>query len=88
MQRRYFLGLLGTLGLGGVGAYYGFNALRTSRYWPDNGEFFNPCLDSQLPNELANHEIILSAFEGIDTTQVWDGHVHLLGLGDTDSGIW
>jgi mannonate dehydratase len=31
---------------------------------------------------------VLSAFEDIDTTQVWDGHVHLLGLGDTDSGAW
>lgn len=48
--------------------------------------FFNNC--SQLPDELANHEVLLSALEGIDTSQMWDGHVHLLGLGDTDSGIW
>ncbi len=88
MQRRYFLGLLGALGLGGAGAYYGFNAFRSSIYWPDNSKFFNPCLDSQLPEDLANHEVILSAFEGIDTTQLWDGHIHLIGLGDTDSGIW
>ncbi|MBE9563571.1 MAG: amidohydrolase family protein, partial [Proteobacteria bacterium] len=38
--------------------------------------------------ELAQHEVILSAFHDIDTTQVWDGHVHLVGMGDTDSGIW
>jgi predicted TIM-barrel fold metal-dependent hydrolase len=90
MQRRYFLGLLGALGLGGAlgGGYYGFNAMRNSVYWPDNGQFFNPCLDSQLPKELANHELVLSAFDGIDTTQLWDGHVHLIGLGDSDSGIW
>jgi mannonate dehydratase len=87
MQRRYFLGLLGVLGLGGLSAY-SFNTLKTAKYWPDNGLFFNPCLDSQLPEELANHEIVLSAFENIKTTQVWDGHVHLLGLGDTNSGIW
>jgi len=37
---------------------------------------------------LAKHEIISSAFEGIDITQVWDGHVHLIGIGDSDSGIW
>lgn len=80
MQRRYFFGLLGVLGLS---AY----ALRNF-YWPDKLNFFNDCLESELPDELANHEVLLSAFEGIDTTQMWDGHVHLLGLGDTDSGIW
>jgi len=86
MQRRYFIGLLG-IG-GGLSAYYGFNALRLSKYWPDDNKFFNACLDSQLPEELAKHEIILSALEGIDITQIWDGHVHLIGVGDSDSGIW
>jgi len=81
MQRRYFFGLLG--GLAGL-SVYNFQA-----YWPDNNHFFNDCLDSsQLPDELAKHEIVLSAFEGLDTSQIWDGHVHLLGLGDTNSGIW
>ncbi|OAD22301.1 mannonate dehydratase [Candidatus Thiomargarita nelsonii] len=79
MQRRYFLGLLG--GLAGLSAY-SFKA-----YWPDDNSFFNDCLDS-MPDELANHEVVLSAFEGLDTSQIWDGHVHLLGLGDSDSGIW
>ncbi len=85
MHRRYFLSLLGTLGLSGVPTNK-FNLFKT--YWPDNSTFFNPCLDSKLPPELANHEVLLSALEGIDTTQMWDGHVHLLGLGDNDSGIW
>jgi uncharacterized protein len=31
---------------------------------------------------------MLSALEGIDTDQLWDGHVHLIGSGDSDSGIW
>lgn len=88
MQRRSFLGLLGILGLGGIATYYGFNALKTSRYWPDDNRFYNPCLDSQLPEELAKHEVVLSALEGIDTTKMWDSHVHALGLGDSDSGIW
>ena len=88
MRRRYFLGLLGTLGLGGLASFYGFYRLKNSIYWPDNDTFFNTCLDNNLPDELANHEVLLSAFSGIDTTKMWDGHVHLLGLGDSDSGIW
>ncbi len=75
MQRRYFFCLLGGL------SAYNFKA-----YWPDNNSFFNDC--RQLPDKLAKHEIVLSAFEGLDTSQIWDGHVHLLGLGDTNSGIW
>jgi len=81
MKRRYFLSLLG---VGGLSAY-------TFKYWdylPDNGQILNPCLNSTLPKELAEHELILSAFENIAMTQVWDGHIHLVGLGDSDSGIW
>ena len=86
MQRRYFLGLLGLLGLGLGGlSTYVYKIFRSSP-WPE--KFFNPCLDSQLSDELANHEVVLSALDGIDTRQMWDGHVHLLGLGDTDSGVW
>ena len=85
MQRRYLLYLLSMLGLSSLSAC-SYKLL--SKYWPDNHQFFNPCLNSQLPAELAQHEVILSALAGIDTTQVWDSHVHLLGLGDTNSGIW
>jgi predicted TIM-barrel fold metal-dependent hydrolase len=87
MQRRNFLGLLGFLGVGGLSGYY-LKELRHVNSWPDEGRFFNACLDSKLSDELANHEMVLSALDGIDTTQIWDGHVHLLGLGDTESGIW
>ncbi|MDM8564738.1 amidohydrolase family protein [Candidatus Halobeggiatoa sp. HSG11] len=79
MQRRYFL--LSLMGLGG-GAF-GLSSL----HWPDGHKLFNAC-KGKLPKHLAQHEVILSAFHDIDTTQVWDGHVHLVGLGDTDSGIW
>jgi mannonate dehydratase len=41
-----------------------------------------------LPSELSQHEVVLSALEGIDTHQLWDGHVHLIGSGDSNSGIW
>ncbi len=71
----------------GILVAFGFNTLRKSKYWLLN-KIFNACLDTQLPDELAKHEVVLSAFEGIDTTQVWDGHVHLIGMGDSDSGIW
>jgi len=81
MQRRYFL--LSLIGLGGVFTLNTGSVVN----WPDDHKFFNACKD-KLPKQLAEHEVILSAFYGIDTTQVWDGHVHLVGLGDTDSGIW
>lgn len=87
MKRRYFLGLLGILGVGGLSTF-GFKKLQQSKYWPNDNQFFNPCLDSKLPPTLEKHEVILSALEGIDTTQMWDGHVHLIGLGDTDSEIF
>lgn len=81
--RRYFL--LGALG--GL-SFYAYQRLKSSPYWPDEGQFFNPCLGSILPPHLAHHEVLLSALEGLDTRQIWDGHVHLIGLGDTPSGTW
>lgn len=87
MKRRHFLSLLGILGVGGISTF-GFQKLQKSKYWPNDNQFLNPCLDSKLPESLEKHEVILSALEGIDTTHMWDGHVHLIGLGDTDSGIY
>jgi mannonate dehydratase len=57
------------------------------RYWPSEG-FFNDCPQGGLPESLRNHELVSALWEGIDTDQVWDCHCHLLGLGDSDSGIW
>ncbi len=48
---------------------------------------FNPCLGG-LPAELLQHELVTAALAGIDAKQYWDGHVHLIGTGDSDSGIW
>ncbi len=45
----------------------------------------NPCR-STLPADLARHDIVLSAFAGIDATQLLDAHAHLLGTGDSGSG--
>lgn len=76
MKRRTFLGAIGLGGLGAAG--YGL--------WPGQG-VWNPCLSS-LPEHLARHELVRSAFEGIDAAKLWDAHVHLIGVGDSDSGVW
>ncbi|TAK51059.1 MAG: amidohydrolase [Betaproteobacteria bacterium] len=47
---------------------------------------WNPCYAS-LPRRLAAHELVQSAWQGIDARQVWDSHVHLVGIGDSGSGI-
>lgn len=45
----------------------------------------NPCL-GRVPEALRQHPIVLSAFEGIDASQLTDTHAHLLGTGDSGSG--
>ena len=77
MNRRRFLGLLTLAGA----------TLSGCRYWPSEG-LHNPCLQGPSPDELLNHDLVQQCWEGIDTRQFWDSHVHLAGLGDSDSGIW
>ena len=48
---------------------------------------WNPCL-AQLPRNLAEHELVRAAWEGLDAGKVWDSHAHLIGTGDSDSGIY
>ncbi len=45
----------------------------------------NPCRGA-LPVELARHDLVLQAFDGIDASALWDVHAHLLGTGDSGSG--
>ncbi|MBS0444853.1 MAG: amidohydrolase family protein [Proteobacteria bacterium] len=45
----------------------------------------NPCRGA-LPPDLARHELVLAAFDGIDPGALWDVHCHLLGTGDAGSG--
>ena len=45
----------------------------------------NPCRGA-LPPDLAHHDLVLQAFEGIDAQALWDVHTHLLGTGDSGSG--
>ena len=49
---------------------------------------FNPCLAARLPRELADHEWVRQTFAGLRHDHIWDAHVHLLGLGNGDSGAW
>ena len=79
MNRRRFLiatGLAG-VGLAGAGAW---------RFWPEQG-IINPCL-AALPRELAEHPLVRGAWEGLNPASVWDCHAHLVGTGDSGSGIW
>lgn len=77
MNKRSFL--FAGAGLAGAGA------LAAWHWWPEQG-FWNPCL-ARLPQRLAEHELVRSAWAGIDALQAWDAHAHLLGMGDSGSGI-
>ena len=77
MNRRTFLKLLSISPLSIAGC----------RYWPHEG-LFNECLGDSLPASLRTHELVQETWAGIDTEQVWDCHNHLIGIGDSASGIW
>ena len=77
-SRRRFVAGLGALGAIAAPA-------SAWRSWPEQG-FLNPCR-AALPRELAGHEIVRAAWEGIDAGEVWDAHSHLLGNGDSGSGV-
>lgn len=63
----------------------GAGALAAWRYWPDHG-LWNPC-KAGLPPWVQRHELVRNAFQGLDPKQVWDAHTHLVGVGDSNSGI-
>ncbi len=48
---------------------------------------WNPCL-AKLPRRLADHELVRAAWEGLDASRIWDSHSHLVGTGDSGSGIF
>lgn len=54
--------------------------------WPEQG-LTNPC-GVALPADLAAHDIVRTAWTGISPSRMWDCHVHLVGTGDSGSGIW
>ena len=77
MKRRHFLLGFATLGLAGAGF----------RYWPEDG-IWNPCPGQPIPQALLDHPLVQSAWADIDPTRCWDSHVHLIGVGDSGSGVW
>ena len=74
-RRLLYAGL--AAGIGAAGAW---------RYWPEQG-VINPCR-AALPPRLADHELVQAAWTDIDPAKVWDCHAHLVGTGDSGSGIW
>lgn len=79
MNRRQFLTGLGALGASSI-AFAGF------KFWPEIG-MTNPCI-SGMPPELQHHPLMKQIWAGVDVSQVWDSHVHLVGTGDSNSGTW
>ena len=75
MKRRTLLKLLGAGAIAGTGA----------AYWPDEG-VWNPCLDEKLPAEL--FDLVQQAWQGINSRYYIDSHLHIVGTGDSPSGIW
>lgn len=80
MQRRTFLKYLAAGSLAGIG---GTLAVK----WPDEG-VLNPCLSAMTPRDLLEHDVVLSAWEGVDPYRYRDVHTHLIGTGDSGSGIY
>lgn len=76
-RRRLLAAACGTTALAALAAW---------RFWPEHG-IVNPCR-ATLPRELARHDAVLAAWEGVDPARVWDCHAHLIGNGDSGSGIW
>jgi mannonate dehydratase len=76
MNRRHFLfGTLSAAALLGSGG----TALARRTVW-------NPCRAS-LPPDIATHDVVRTAWQGLDPAKVWDCHAHLAGIGDGGSGI-
>jgi predicted TIM-barrel fold metal-dependent hydrolase len=75
-RRAFFAAGAAVLGAGSLAAW---------RWWPEQG-LWNPCLAS-LPRSLAEHELVQSAWAGLDASRIWDAHAHLVGTGDSGSGI-
>jgi len=77
MKRRTLIAAAGTLVAAGAAAWW---------RWPSEG-VVNPC-HAALPESLARHEVLAAAREGVDPARMWDCHAHLVGTGDSGSGVW
>lgn len=79
MNRRQFLLAGGAVMCTGI-------ALPVSKYLPDTG-LTHPCLTT-FPTVLTEHPSWQRVWQGIQTDQVWDAHVHLVGVGDHSQETW
>ena len=63
------------------------NAMVGIKAWLETGHR-NPNLTG-LPESLKTHPLMHQVWDGIDATQVWDCHAHIIGSGDSGtSGAW
>ena len=63
------------------------NAMVGIKAWLETGHR-NPNLTG-LPESLKTHPMMHQVWDGIDATQVWDCHAHIIGSGDSGtSGAW
>jgi mannonate dehydratase len=75
MRRRVLLGAAGaTLGLSGFDL-----SLRDG--------LLNKCL-GEAPAPLRDDSRVRGAWQGLDAAKVWDTHLHVIGDGDSGSGLW
>jgi mannonate dehydratase len=79
MNRRQFLLAAGGLAFAGI-------SHAAWRYWPDAG-LSNPCL-ANMPDSLLQHPTYQHIWQGVRPDQVWDMHVHLVGVGDASNETW
>lgn len=79
MNRRRFLKMASMAGLSAL-TYTAY------RFWPDTG-ILNPCVTG-LPDQLNAHPLMEKIWANIDPSLVWDSHVHIVGTGDSNTGIW
>ena len=77
LNRRRFLAATGVGALGLTGC----------RFWLDEG-LWNDCGPVELPPALARHALMARIWHDIESVQLWDCHVHLLGSTDGGSGAW
>lgn len=78
-RRRLLAGVVGAAALGLSGC--------SLRYLTMEEGWWNPC-QTPLPADLAGHPLVREAWEGLEPRSVWDTHAHLVGTGDSGSGVW
>jgi mannonate dehydratase len=78
MNRRFFLRALGA---GALGIVAGCD------FSLEEG-MFNPCLSDPTPKRLLDHEVVQTSWLGVDSSKLWDCHVHVAGVGDGGTGVW